>query len=190
MTTEVKQSTESTVTTSDKLATLKKQRADINYQISQLTPKKQKNNPEQLAKGKIFYLHNSYRWLENDDGTRRNLPRLTIAGHVDESRNELHWAVYVCMPNRQFARKTGRMRAMGKAVSTKRQITKLRQLTPDYIREKMYIELQRIESKVYENYIHDNLLKVDKIINLADVFLVKSIKEQSALTNGKNKGGA
>ena len=142
MTTDVeKQPTES-----ERLAALKKQRAGINYQISQLT-RKNKNHPEHKVQGRVFYLHNKY---------HPGMPRVTMAAYVDEKRMEINSGIYVAMPHQQFSKKTGRVRALGKALSTKRYIIKTKQLESDYIREKLSLHLSAVELNVFQKVLGQN----------------------------------
>lgn len=127
-----------------KLANLKKERARIQYEIALLTKKNNKNNPERKADGKVYYLH----------GTHKNgYPRVTVACHVNEDKGEMYVGAAICSPLDQFQKRTGRVRAMGRAVSSKRQIVKLKRFEHEYVREKLNIYLNKIELKAIQTYL-------------------------------------
>lgn len=133
------------LTESEQLTALKKQRSQIQSEISQLTNKlglNNRNHPERKARGPIYYLHNEY---------QHDSPRITVAGYVDLKKSELHWSLYVCMPGKQFSKKTGRARAMGKAISTKRHILRINRIDHAYVRSILATQLAKVQLDVYQS---------------------------------------
>lgn len=101
----------------------------------QSVEKKKKLSPEEKAKAKgdVYYLHSS---------PKENV-RATIAGFVDKERKELHYGVAICASGDNFTKKLGRVKAMGRAVSTKRRIVRVSQIDHRSIRLKLQEELTK-----------------------------------------------
>jgi hypothetical protein len=168
MTSEVK------ITEESKLVTLKKQRAQIQSEIAKLT-KKNKNNPEAKAEGRIYYLHGDY---------RKGFPRVTVAAHLNETKKEMYMGASICSSEDQFVRKTGRLRAMGRAISTKRVITGLKLFDHATVRNKLNVYLKKVELAAYQEAMKRN----PKIRNTGRTQLAKRIEvvHYHVGENGKN----
>lgn len=139
-----KLTSETRQSTATALADLKKQRSQINaaiYKLEQtLQPdSRKKKNPEAKANGPVYYLHNKF---------VAGKPRITVAGYVNLSTNELHWSLYICPASKQFSKRKGRMRAMGKAVSTRRHIVKLKDLAHAAVRDRLYKSLLAVQADI------------------------------------------
>lgn len=161
-----------------KLAALKQQRAQIQSEIAKLT-RSYKNNPERKAEGKVYYLHSKF---------RPGFSRLTIAAHVNEAKQEMYFGVSICNPFDQFVKKTGRVKAMGRAVSTNRQIVKLKKFDHAYVREKLSIYLKRYEINAYQNDVYKYPTLSDNSYRVSVAQSIGAINDYEQRQNGTNKG--
>lgn len=113
----------------DYLKTLYAKRDLINNEIRKaLQTHKSNKHPEAKAEGPVYYYYTPF---------HPNKPRVTVAAHVNTRRGELHYGVRVADSRDQFCKATGRIRAMGLAVSTKRKIMKLKSTDHKYVRERI-----------------------------------------------------
>lgn len=109
------------------LKTLKKKRSIINAEIAKLK-RKGRGNPENKAEGAIYYHYTPH---------ITSKPRITVAAHVNASKRELYYGVVVTSSKDVFVKKEGRIRAMGKAVSTRRSILRINDTSHSSIRERL-----------------------------------------------------
>jgi hypothetical protein len=136
---------------------------------NQKAVRKTKSHPESKAEGRIFYLHSEH---------RPGFPRVTIAGHVNEDKQECYFGVSICDPRDQFEKKTGRIRAMGRAISTKRQILKIRVPNdPKFVRDKLHVQLVKIVLEAYSK-------QLSKYPELATATTRKQIAHKVMLLTG------
>jgi hypothetical protein len=126
-------------TPKERVAELKRQQRQIKSELYKLSLLR-KETPSDKAEGQIYYAHSKF---------MESMPRISVAGHINEAKMELHCGAYICPKNRNWSRREARIRAMGKAISTSRTIIRLKSLDQKYVREQISTQLAKIELRAY-----------------------------------------
>lgn len=141
----------------DMLQTLYRKREFINNEIGKLVSqrkKERKNDPESKVVGSKYYYYTPF---------IPGQPRVTVAAHVNAEKMELYYGVVVTNSKDQFCKRTGRLKAMGKAVSTKRSIMRLKSTNHKYVREVIgglgHMAFVQSKSKRREGWPEERFLK-------------------------------
>jgi hypothetical protein len=121
------------------VAELKRQQRQIKAELYKLSLLR-KEVPSDKAEGQIYYAHSKF---------MKNMPRISVAAHVNEGKMELHCGAFICPTNKNWSRREARIRAMGKAISTSRNIIRLKSLDQKYVREQVSVQLAKIELRAY-----------------------------------------
>lgn len=105
-------------------------------ELKRLLQLDKKDHPTNKVEGDVFYYYTPYVY---------GRPRVAIAAHTNTARTELYYGIAVTDSRDQFCKRTGRIRALGKAVSTKRTIVKLK----DNSNKAIYTKLKDLAELAY-----------------------------------------
>jgi hypothetical protein len=120
------------------LKSLYKKRDVINNEINALVRKQsthKTSHPEsKIKEDEMKYYH----YTPYLDQLGNSQPRVTVAGYVNSDKKELYYGICINDSRNTFVKKTGRLKAMGYAVSTKRKIVRLKSTHHKYVRELLH----------------------------------------------------